>query len=77
MDIVVRGRNVEVPDHYRQHVADKLGRIERYDHKLISVDVELTHEKNRRQADACQRVEITCTSRGPVVRSEACSADFY
>ncbi len=77
MNIVVRGRNVEVPDHYRQHVADKLSRIERYDHKLIGVDVELTHEKNRRQSDACQRVEITCTSRGPVVRSEACAADFY
>ena len=30
MDILVRGRNVEVPDHYRQHVADKLQRIERY-----------------------------------------------
>ena len=77
MDIVVRGRNVDVPEHYRQHVADKLGRIERYDHKLIGVDVELTHENNRRQSDACQRVEITCTSRGPVVRSEACAADFY
>lgn len=77
MDIVVRGRNVEVPDHYRQHVSEKLARIERYDHKLISVDVELYHEKNRRQADACQRVEITCKSRGPVVRSEACAADFY
>lgn len=77
MDIVVRGRNVEVPEHYREHVTEKLGRIERYDHKLIRVDVELHHERNRRQADACQRVEITCRSRGPVVRSEACSADFY
>jgi len=77
VDILVRGRNVEVPDHYREHVIEKLGRIERYDHKLISVDVELTHERNRRQSDACQRVEITCTSRGPVVRSEACAADFY
>jgi len=77
VDIVVRGRNVEVPEHYRQHVADKLVRVERYDHKLIRVDVELTHEKNRRQSDACQRVEITCSSRGPVVRSEACAADFY
>ncbi len=77
MDVVVRGRNVEVPEHYRQLVTEKLARVERYDHKLISVDVELTHEKNKRQSDACQRVEITCASRGPVVRSEACAADFY
>ncbi len=77
MDIVVKGRNVEVPDHYRQHVADKLAKVERYDHKIISVDVELFHEKNRRQSDNCQRIEITCFSRGPVVRAEACAADFY
>lgn len=77
MDIVVKGRNVEVPDHYRQHVGDKLNRLERYDHKLIRVDVELFHERNPRQKENCQRVEITCKSRGPVVRSEACAGDFY
>ncbi|MGI5245322.1 ribosome hibernation-promoting factor, HPF/YfiA family [Dactylosporangium sp. CA-139066] len=77
MDIVVKGRNVEVPDHYRQHVADKLSKVERYDHKLIRVDVELFHERNPRQSDHCQRVEITCYSRGPVIRAEACAADFY
>lgn len=77
MDIVVKGRNVEVPEHYRQHVAEKLHKVERYDHKLIRVDVELFHERNPRQSDHCQRVEITCVSRGPVVRAEACAADFY
>ncbi|MEU7974207.1 ribosome-associated translation inhibitor RaiA [Micromonospora sp. NPDC049089] len=77
MDIVVKGRNVEVPDHYRVHVAEKLAKIERYDHKLIRVDVELFHERNPRQADHCQRVEITCVSRGPVMRAEACTNDFY
>jgi ribosomal subunit interface protein len=77
VDIVVKGRNVEVPDHYRQHVADKLQKVERYDHKLIRVDVELFHERNPRQSDHCQRVEITCASRGPVIRAEACAADFY
>jgi ribosomal subunit interface protein len=77
MDIVVKGRNVEVPDHYRVHVADKLAKIERYDHKIIRVDVELFHERNRRQSDHCQRVEITCVSRGPLVRAEACAKDFY
>jgi ribosomal subunit interface protein len=77
VDIVVKGRNVEVPDHYRVHVAEKLHKVERYDQKLIRVDVELFHERNPRQSDHCQRVEITCISRGPVVRAEACAADFY
>ena len=77
MDIVVKGRNVEVPDHYRAHVADKLSKVERYDQKLIRADVELFHERNPRQSDKCQRVEITVSTRGPVVRAEACAKDFY
>lgn len=77
MDIVVKGRNVEVPDHYRVHVAEKLRKVERYDQKLMRVDVELFHERNPRQNDHCQRIEITCASRGPVVRAAATAADFY
>ncbi len=77
MDIVVKGRNVEVPDHYREHVAQKLAPSERLDSRVIRLDVELAHEKNPRQSDRCQRVEITCYSKGPVIRAEACAADFY
>ena len=77
MDIVVKGRNVEVPDHYREHVADKLSKVERYDQKLIRADVELFHERNPRQSDTCQRVEITVITRGPLIRAEACAKDFY
>jgi len=77
VDIVVKGRNVEVPDHYREHVADKLSKVERYDQKLMRADVELFHERNPRQSDICQRVEITVMTRGPVVRAEACAKDFY
>jgi ribosomal subunit interface protein len=77
VEIVVKGRNVEVPEHYRIHVAEKLDKIQRYDGKLIRVDVELFHERNPRQADHAQRIEITCGSRGPVVRAEACASDFY
>jgi ribosomal subunit interface protein len=77
VDIVVKGRNVEVPDHYREHVADKLSKVERYDQKLIRADVELFHERNPRQSDRCQRVEITVMTRGPVVRAEACAENFY
>jgi ribosomal subunit interface protein len=77
VDFVVKGRNVVVPEHFRTHVAEKLQKMERYDHKLIEVSVELHHERNRRQQGHCQRVEITCVSRGPVIRAEACAADFY
>jgi ribosomal subunit interface protein len=77
VEIVVKGRNVEVPDHYREHVADKLAPSERLDSRVYRIDVELAHERNPRQSERCQRVEITCYSKGPVIRAEACAADFY
>ncbi len=77
MDIVVKGRNVEVPEHFRVHVAEKLNRSERYDPKIIRVDVELSHETNRRQSKTCQRVQITLASKGPAVRAEATADSFY
>lgn len=77
MDIVIKGRNVEVPEHYRAHVSEKLARLERYDRKVIRYDVELFHEPNRRQSKSCQRVEITGKGKGPAVRAEACAGDFY
>jgi len=79
MEIVVRGRNVEVPEHFRQHVWDKLSLLDRFDGKLkiLRIDVELFHEKNPRQSGSCQRVEITLRGKGPVIRAEACAPDFY
>ncbi|GAA2066066.1 ribosome hibernation-promoting factor, HPF/YfiA family [Williamsia deligens] len=76
-ELIVTGRNVEIPDHFRVHVGDKLARVERFDPSIYAFDVELHHERNRRQSKACQRVEITARGRGPVVRAEACGRNFY
>lgn len=75
--IQVTGRNVEVPDHYRVYVGQKLARVERIDGSIRRFDVELEHEKNRRQRKNCQHVEITAHGRGPVVRGEGCADSFY
>lgn len=77
VEIVVTGRNVEVPEHFRVRVAEKVERLERYDHKIVGLEVELFHERNRRQLKNCQRVEITGRGCGPVARAEACAQDFY
>ena len=77
MEIVLCGRNVEVPQHFREHTSEKLARLERYDHKIVRMEVQLSHEPNPRRSKHCQRVEITGRGRGPVVRGEGCSADFY
>jgi ribosomal subunit interface protein len=77
VEIVICGRNVEVPEHFRDHTTDKLARLGRYDHKIIRLSVELSHENNPRQAKTCQSVEITGRGRGPVVRAVGCAPDFY
>lgn len=77
MDIVVKGRKAEVTERFRKHVVEKLSRIERFDGKTMSLDVELSRERNPRQAERCDRIEITMRTRGPVVRAEACAADPY
>lgn len=79
VDIVVKGRKTEVPERFRKHVADKLNleKIQKLDGKVISLDVEVSKEPNPRQADRCDRVEITLRSRGPVIRAEAAASDPY
>lgn len=77
MEIVICGRNVEVPEHFRDHTTEKLTRLGRYDHKIIRLSVELSHEPNPRQAKTCQSIEITGRGKGPVVRAVACAGDFY
>ena len=76
-DVVFKGRNVEIPDHYRLYVSQKLARLERFDRSIYLFDVELKHAPNRRQRKSCQRVEITARGRGPVTRAEACANSFY
>lgn len=77
MDIIVKGRRTDVNDRFRKHVADKLAKIERLDQKMIRVDVEVSQERNPRQADRRERVELTIHSRGPVIRGEAAADDRY
>lgn len=75
MEIVVKGRHCEVSDRFREHVSDKLIRLEKYDHRSQRVDVEVTIERNPRQADHAAKLELTLHSRGPVVRAEAAAHD--
>ncbi len=79
MEIVVNGRNSEISERFREHVEEKLSRLEKYDsrQKINRVEVEVTHEKNPRQHDKAAKVEMTLRSRGPAVRAEAASTDQH
>ena len=49
MDVVVTGRHIELSERYREHVTDKLARLEKHDHRIIRVQVEVETERNPRQ----------------------------
>ncbi len=75
MDVVVTGRHCELSERFRDHVADKLGKLEKHDHRIMRVQVEVENERNPRQADRAVRIELTAYSKGPVIRAEAAAVD--
>lgn len=77
MEIVVKGRNTEIADRFREQVEEKLGKIEQLAPRAQRVDVELTHERNPRQSDQAEKIEITVRDKGPVIRAEASASDRY
>ena len=74
---LVHGRHTVVPDRFRAHAAEKLRCLAKFDHKIIRVEVEVSTEHNPRLSHERERVQITCVSRGPVVRAEAAAQDAY
>ena len=75
MDIVLNSRHCELTDSFREHVEEKLARLEKHDHRMIRVEVEVEKERNPRQANRAVRVQLTAFSKGPVVRAEAAADD--
>jgi ribosomal subunit interface protein len=75
VDIVITGRRTEVPDRFRRLAEEKLLKISQFAPRAHRVDVELSHERNPRQADHCEKVEITVRDKGPVIRAEASAED--
>lgn len=77
MEFVVKGRNAEVSDNFREFVEEKLAKIEQFAPRAQRVEVEVTHEPNPAQAEISERIEITVRDKGPVVRAEAAASDRY
>ena len=77
MDVVVKGRHTEVGAGLRSQAEAKLAKVAKLDGKVTRIDVEVCEEHNPRQADFRSRVELTCLTRGPVVRAEAAASDPF
>ncbi|HEY6494385.1 MAG TPA: ribosome-associated translation inhibitor RaiA [Trebonia sp.] len=77
MEVTFKGRHTSVPERFRRHASAKLAKLERLDHSAIRIDVEVSTERNPRQADRSERVELTIRSRGLAIRAEAAADDRY
>lgn len=75
MEVVVTGRHCELSEGFRSHVDEKLARLEKHDHRIMRVSVEVECERNPRQAETAVRLQLTAFSKGPVIRAEACATD--
>ena len=76
--VTIRGRNVEVPEHFASRINAKLAKIEKISPTDIQrFDVILLHENNPRLSKVSQRIEITAKGKGGVARAEAAEDTFY
>lgn len=75
MDVTVSSRNCEVSDRFREHVGDKLSRLEKHDHRIIRVDVVVAKAARPREPERACSIELTARSKGPIVRAEASAED--
>ncbi len=76
MQIIVKGKNLEVTDALRKYAVEKVGRVEKYLDRIIKTEIELSVEKNPKIQDK-QVVEVTIFSSGPVIRAKESAADMY
>jgi ribosomal subunit interface protein len=77
VEIVITGRRLEVPERFRRVAEDKLAKIGQLAPRAHRVDVELSHERNPRQSQTSEKVEITVMGKGPVIRAEASTEDMF
>jgi ribosomal subunit interface protein len=75
MDVVVKSRHCNLSDQFRSYVDEKITKLEKLNDRVIRVEVEVSAERNKRQHDQANRVEITLRTKGPVVRAEAAAED--
>jgi putative sigma-54 modulation protein len=74
LQVMVTGKNVDVPDKLKAQATRKLSKIGRFDNRITRIDVEFAEARNPRVADT-HRVEVTCATKAHVIRAEASGPD--
>jgi putative sigma-54 modulation protein len=75
MRIEIRGRNVEVTEELREHIAKRFGRVGKQVSDLAVLDVELSEERNPAISDN-QVAEATLHLKGVTLRAREASPEM-
>ena len=75
MRIEIRGRNVEVTEELREHIAKRFGRVGKQVSDLAVLDVELSEERNPAISDS-QVAEATLQLKGVTLRAREASPEM-
>ncbi|RKQ36714.1 ribosome hibernation-promoting factor, HPF/YfiA family [Kocuria tytonis] len=76
MELNIQGRNVTLPDRFKEYVEEKSERFQQLGDKVQSIEVKVTKE-HASSGHQGMRVELTVVGRGPVVRAEAHNDDKF
>jgi len=76
MQIIIKGKNIEVTDWLREYVEKKIGKLDRYLPSISEARVELAVQKTK-SADDRQVAQITLRSDGTILRAEERSDDMF
>jgi putative sigma-54 modulation protein len=76
MDLVIKGKNVEVTESLREYAQQKVSRVGKYFDGIMDAQVELNVIKNKRVANN-QIVQVTLHLKGGVIRAEEAKDNMY
>ncbi|MBC7248107.1 MAG: ribosome-associated translation inhibitor RaiA [Actinobacteria bacterium] len=76
MQVIVKGKNLEVTEALREYALEKVGRVGKYLDRIIKTEIEMSVEKNPKIQES-QVVEVTIFSSGPVIRAKESASDMY
>jgi ribosomal subunit interface protein len=74
MDLVLKGRGMRITDQVRRTTERKLGKIERFEPRVVRLEVELIEEHNPR-IEGSHRVEVACETARDTFRAEGSGPD--
>jgi len=71
VEIIVHTRNANLASDFKSIVTDKLKTLDRFNVKIDSIKVEVSHEQNPRFGKSSHEVILTTHGAGPFIRAEA------